>query len=394
MERQEGSGGSAGRGREFQTGVIVVGAGPSGLATAACLSQESIPYVVVEREECIASLWRNKAYARLHLHLKKRFCQLPHMPFPAHLPDYLPRDAFLRYLHDYSLRFRISPLFNRVVTRAAYDHATGMWRVRATHAGHEAEELVAPFLVVATGETCDPFVPEVDGLLGFSGRALHSTLYKTGEHFAGQSVLVVGSGNSGMEIALDLSNHHAKPSILIRSPVHIMSRWMINLGLNLLKILGVHVVDSLMVMLSKVVYGDLSKHGILRPKEGPFLMKVKYGKYPVVDVGTISKIQAAHIQVLPAAIRSIRDGNEVMLDNGNSYHFDAIVFATGFRRSTNNWLMGDNYLLNEDGFPKPSFPNHWKGKHGLYCTGLSRRGLYGAALDAQNIARDIKTHFF
>ncbi|KAL8151534.1 hypothetical protein V2J09_021342 [Rumex salicifolius] len=383
MERQEGSGGSAGRGREFQTGVIVVGAGPSGLATAACLSQESIPYVVVEREECIASLWRNKAYAQLHLHLKKRFCQLPHMPFPAHLPDYLPRDAFLRYLHDYSLRFRISPLFNRVVTRAAYDHATGMWRVRATHAGHEAEELVAPFLVVATGETCDPFVPEVDGLLGFSGRALHSTLYKTGEHFAGQSVLVVGSGNSGMEIALDLSNHHAKPSILIRSPKY---AWFD------LKQDGSHNVKmDDQVRLESAEYPGRTRGGQLDGyAEQSVVRRSKKARDLKAQRGPVSY----EGQVLPAAIRSIRGGNEVMLDNDNSYHFDAIVFATGFRRFTNNWLMGDNYLLNEDGFPKPSFPNHWKGKHGLYCTGLSRRGLYGAALDAQNIARDIKTHFF
>lgn len=53
-------------------------------------------------------------------------------------------------------------------------------------------------------------------------------------------------------------------------------------------------------------------------------------------------------------------------------------------------MQGDDYLLNEDGLPKPSFPNHWKGKNGLYCSGLSRRGFHGAALDAQNIANDIK----
>lgn len=52
-------------------------------------------------------------------------------------------------------------------------------------------------------------------------------------------------------------------------------------------------------------------------------------------------------------------------------------------------MQGDDYLLGEDGLPKPSFPNHWKGENGLYCAGLARRGLYGAAMDAENIAQDI-----
>lgn len=120
----------------------------------------------------------------------------------------------------------------------------------------------------------------------------------------------------------------------------------------------------------------------------------------------------------------------MVFENGKSHPFDTIVFCTGFERSTNKWLkvgsfikpaesyltiyesvsikrweycmclraltnyscfdQGDDYLLNEDGIPKPSYPNHWKGKDGLYCIGLSRRGLYGASADAQNVVNDIK----
>lgn len=94
-------------------------------------------------------------------------------------------------------------------------------------------------------------------------------------------------------------------------------------------------------------------------------------------------------QVLPAIDRL--KGNDVVFENGKSQPFDAIIFATGFKRSTDKWLKGDDYLLNDDGLPKPTFPNHWKGRNGLYCAGLARRGLYGAAMDAQNIADDIKS---
>ena len=80
--------------------------------------------------------------------------------------------------------------------------------------------------------------------------------------------------------------------------VHILSKEMVYLGLIMLKYIPVNMVDSLMVMLSKLVYGDLTNYGITRPKEGPFCMKVAYGKYPVFDVGTYNKIKSREIQVI------------------------------------------------------------------------------------------------
>ncbi|MBA0820204.1 hypothetical protein Gohar_021194 [Gossypium harknessii] len=368
--------------------VIIVGAGPSGLAMAACLNHHSIPYIILEREDCIASLWKKYAYDRLHLHLDKQFCVLPHMPFPDSYPRFVSRQQFVSYLDDYVSRFKISPLYRRTVESAEFDGETGKWIVKARNLGSgEVEELEGRFLVVASGETSNPFTPVIEGLNTFPGDVLHSTRFRNGKAFQNQKVLVVGSGNSGMEIAFDLANHGAQTSLVVRSPVHILSRDMIYLGLILVKYIRVNLVDSLMVMLSKLVYGDLSKYGINRPKEGPFFMKAVYGKYPITDIGTCKKIKSQEIRVLPS-ICSIR-GNEVVFENGTTHPFDTIVFCTGFKRSTNVWLKGDDYLLNDDGISKLSFPNHWKGKNGLYCVGLSRRGLYGAASDALNIADDI-----
>lgn len=131
--------------------------------------------------------------------------------------------------------------------------------------------------MVASGETADPYIPEIEGLDSFTGTVLHSTEYKNGKGFNEKNVLVVGSGNSGMEIALDLANHGSKTSIVVRSPVHVLSRKMLYLGLVMLKYFPPKMVDSLMVMLSKLVFGDLSKYGISRPKETPFFLKVAYG---------------------------------------------------------------------------------------------------------------------
>ncbi|KAL0371395.1 UNVERIFIED_CONTAM: putative indole-3-pyruvate monooxygenase YUCCA10 [Sesamum angustifolium] len=377
---------------EYQTeaAVIIVGGGPSGLATAACLHELSIPYTLLERQDCFAPLWQKYSYDRVHLHLPKHFCQLPLMPIPPSYSKYLSRNEFVQYLNDYVSRFRIRPRYRRLVETASYDEVAGKWTITARNLGSGEEEEYTPrFLVVATGETCDPKIPEVEGLHSFTGETLHSTEYRNGEKFAGERVLVVGSGNSGMEIALDLANSGAKTSIVVRSPMHITSRGIVHAALILLKYLPLKWVDWMVVMLSRCVYGDLSKVGIQRPREGPFALKLKNGKYPVIDVGTLNNLlNSRQIQVLPG-IRSIK-GKNVLFENEKEYMLDVIVFATGFKRSTKHWLKGDDYLLSDDGLPKPNFPNHWKGKNGLYCAGLSRRGLYGAAADAQNIAHDIK----
>ncbi|GJT00939.1 probable indole-3-pyruvate monooxygenase YUCCA10 [Tanacetum coccineum] len=279
------------------------------------------------------------------------------MPFPKNYPTYVPRPDFLKYLDDYASHFNINPVFRNFVNLAKYDENEKKWKVEAKINDDQIRCYQGRFLVVATGETSDVFIPKVDGLSEFKGEVIHSTEYKCGEAYKDKNVLVVGAGNSGMEIALDLSDYGAKTSIVVRSPV---------------------------------MYGDLTKYGIQRPKEGPFFVKVRDGKYPVIDLGTFSKIKAGEIQVLPA-LKSIKEGGvEAVFENGKCYQFDTILFATGFKRSTNLWLQ-DDFLINEDGLAKPIYPNHWKGENGLYCVGLARRGLYGAAMDAQNIANHISS---
>ncbi|KAK4357303.1 hypothetical protein RND71_022913 [Anisodus tanguticus] len=354
--------------------VIIVGAGPAGLATAACLTKFSIPNLILEKEDCYSPMWKKYAYDRLHLHLAKQFCQLPHFPFPSSSPTYIPKKEFIQYLDDYVSHFNINPLFKRTVESVCFDESTKKWnvKVRIGNSG-EVEGYFSKFLVVATGEASYPFIPKVPGLESFKGEAIHTTQYKNGEKFKGKSVLVVGCGNSGMEIALDLANYGAKTSIIVRGPALFV---LINLhdGTDTLDIkrngiFGVNVVE---------VQGSIHSGGLHNGD-------VKQ----VVDVGTYQKIKSGEIQVLPAMTRIA--GNDAVFENGKSHQFDVIVFATGFKRTTQKWLQGDDYLLNEEGFPKPEFPEHWMGKNGLYCVGLSRRGLYGIAFDSQNIATHINS---
>lgn len=204
----------------MELAVLIVGAGPAGLATAACLSQRSIPYLVVEREDCSASLWRYRTYDRVKLHLSKEFCSLPYMPHPDGTPTYIPKEEFLKYLDSYAQHFDIKPRYCTSVVSAAYDEGTSRWIVAARDTVVGTETLyAAKFLVVATGENGVGRIPEIRGLESFHGKAFHSSTYKSGSSYAGKKVLVVGAGNSGMEIAYDLASHGANTSVVARSPV-------------------------------------------------------------------------------------------------------------------------------------------------------------------------------
>ncbi|XP_039133769.1 probable indole-3-pyruvate monooxygenase YUCCA11 [Dioscorea cayenensis subsp. rotundata] len=334
---------------ELEKEVIIVGGGPAGLATAACLKKQYISsMIILEREACTCSTWKLKTYDRVNLHLGKDFCTLPHFPHKKGTPVFISKSCFIDYLDEYVEFFNLKTMFNMNVISATFDADDGKWHLVSKNTFTEEIYMYkSKFVVVATGENAMKMIPEIFGLSTFPGEFIHSSEYKSPMKFAGKDVLVVGNGNSGMEIAYDLANSGVKTSILIRSPFHVMTREMVHAGMLLLKFLPIEFVDKVMIGLSKDYFGELSKYGIIMPEKGPFIIKATTGRSAVIDVGTIG---------------SIKDG-----------------------------LIKDGELLNEEGFPKQSFPNHWKGKNGVYCAGLSKRGLAGIAADAQNIAKDIST---
>lgn len=206
-------------------GPIIVGAGPSGLAVGACLKEQGVPSIILERADCIASLWQYRTYDRLKLHLPKQFCQLPKLPFPDDYPTYPTKNQFIDYLDSYARHFEINPRFNECVQSAKYDETCGLWRVRSFSTkgdgvkGGGDVEYISRWLVVATGENAERMMPEIEGLAEFMGRVIYACDYKSGKDFKGTRVLVVGCGNSGMELCLDLCNHSAIPYMAVRSSV-------------------------------------------------------------------------------------------------------------------------------------------------------------------------------
>lgn len=365
--------------------VIIVGAGPAGLATSACLARRGVASLVLDRDDCVGSLWRKRAYDRLHLHLPKQISALPHAPHAHDAPDYLPRDHFVRYLDAYAQRFHVRARLRREV-RAARFVGDGRWEVDAVDlATGEPERHAAKFLVVATGEFDEEVLPQVPGLDTFPGEAMHSRDYVSAEGMRGKAVLVVGCGNSGMEIALDLAEGGAAASVVVRGQVHLMTREIMSASTALFAHLPVSTIDRLALLACFLVFGDTAKHGVPRPALGPFARKLQSNVYPVIDVGTYSKIKTGQIQVLPA-ITSI-DGDVVEFADGRRQRFDAIVFATGYRSAVKKWLKsGGDGLFGDNGMAAGRSP---KGENGLYRAGLAGRGIYGSGTDAEFVAEDI-----
>ncbi|XP_047308101.1 indole-3-pyruvate monooxygenase YUCCA2-like [Impatiens glandulifera] len=374
-------------------GPLIVGAGPSGLATAACLKEKGISSLILERSNCLASLWKHKSYDRLHLHIPKQYCELPLMPFPSTYPTYPTKQHFISYLEDYARHFGLVPSFGETVVNAEFDKVSGYWRVRSQTKGGEIKEYVSSELIVATGENADDFVPEIEGVDEFLGTVVHSSCYRNGECYRGKKVLVVGCGNSGMEISLDLSDHDAMTSLVVRDSVHVLPQKMFGrstfgISMNLLKWFPVKIVDYYLLVMSWIILGNTARYGLNRPKIGPLELKGISGKTPILDLGTLGKIKAGDIKVRPGIKKVGRDSVE-FVDGSMEENLDAIILATGYKSNVPTWLKETCFFSKKNGLPQNPFPRGWKGDNGLYAVGFTKRGLLGTSMEARWIAEDL-----
>ncbi|KAG9136111.1 hypothetical protein Leryth_003735 [Lithospermum erythrorhizon] len=375
-------------------GPVIVGAGPSGLVVGAGLKQQGVPFVILERSNCIASLWQNKTYDRLKLHLPRKFCQLPYFPFPENFPEYPTKCQFVEYLESYAKKFDIGPMFNESVQFAKFDEKCGLWRVRSVRSTDgSVVEYISRWIVVATGENAEKVVPEFEGAQNFEGGVIHACDYKSGSVYQGKKVLVVGCGNSGMEISLDLCHHNAYPSMVVRSSVHVLPREILgkstfHLGVSMMKWMPQWLVDKMLLIATRLTLGNLEKHGIKRPSVGPLKLKDIAGKTPVLDIGTLQKIKSGDIKVVPGIKNFLPGGVELV--NGQVLEIDSVVLATGYHSNVPSWLK-ETRFFSRKGLPRTPFPNGWKGEDGLYSVGFTKRGISGASLDAIRVAQDIAT---
>lgn len=364
-----------------QTTVIILGAGPSGLAAAACLREKGVPFVILERSGAVGSTWRNH-YERLHLHTVKQFSALPGLPWPSTVPMYPSRAEVVAYLEGYAAKFQIAPRFGCDVSSARHDGS--QWVVRAGD-----DEIHARALVVATGYNRVPKQPTWPGQALFRGEVIHSSAFKNGAAWKGKRALVVGIGNSGGEIAIDLWEHGAETAISVRSPIHVVPRDLFGMPaqINSLFVLGrlpPKIADRIANALLGRVLGDLSRFGLHRPVLGPVSQVLEQGRIPLIDIGTVELIKQGRIQVVPGPRELTETG--VIFTDGRELPIDVIVLATGYRAALEGVLEHAERYVDDRGYPR---------RHGieaetagLYFIGY-RNPLTGALHDIAVEARRI-----
>jgi len=328
--------------------VIIIGAGPGGLAVAACLQREGIrETLILEEADRIAASW-HRHYERLHLHTPRDHSALPHLPMPGAFPRYPARNQVIDYFETYARHFALAPQFGERVQSAR--RQADAWEVTTPRGRYRA-----PVLVVAAGYNREPRIPSWPGVTDFGGPILHSSSYVNGRSFSGKDVLVVGLGNSGGEIAIDLHEHGARPAIAVRNAVNVIPREIFGvpvLSFGLVqRLFSPAVADRLNAPLLKALVGDLEPYGLRKLPYGPATQIRIHGRIPLIDVGTVALLKSGAITARPG-VRYFQRG-AVVFDDGSRTRFDAVVLATGYRPRVNAFLDAADDL-DTDGVPRSS----------------------------------------
>ncbi|MBR0969243.1 flavin-containing monooxygenase [Bradyrhizobium japonicum] len=197
--------------------VLVVGGGQAGLAIAARLKQLKIDTLIVDREARIGDNWR-KRYHALTLHNQVQVNHLPYMPFPPNWPTYIPKDKLANWFEAYVDAMELNFWTGTEFEGGAYDEARGCWTVTLRRADGSSRAMHPRHVIMATGVSGIANVPDIPTLENFKGTLLHSSRYEDGENWTGKRAIVVGTGNSGHDIAQDLHSSGAEVTLLQRSP--------------------------------------------------------------------------------------------------------------------------------------------------------------------------------
>ncbi|MEU0075537.1 NAD(P)/FAD-dependent oxidoreductase [Streptomyces sp. NPDC006332] len=371
-----------------QRPVYVIGGGPGGLATAYALRARGIRAVVLERSDRVGDSWR-RHYDRLHLHTTRRLSALPGLPMPRRFGRWVARDDVVRYLEKYAEVHELEIVTGVEVSRVERSPDGTGWLLHATG----GRELTGAAVVVATGYNHTPRVPDWPGRDTYTGTFLHAGDYRDPKRFTGRDVLVVGVGNTGAEIAVDLVEGGAsRVRLSVRTVPHIVRRstagWAAQYSGIAVRRLPVGLVDRLSAVLAKVSVPDLTAHGLPRPDTGLY-SRARAGAIPVQDVGLIDAVRKGRVEIV-AAVEGFEDGEAVLAD-GTRVRPDAVIAATGYDRALEE-LVGHLDVLGADGNPVVNGARSPKNASGLYFTGFVTpiSGTFRElAIDAEKIAKSI-----
>lgn len=312
--------------------VCIIGAGSSGVAVAKALKDQGLAFDCFEKGSDIGGMWRyendnglSSAYQCLHIDTSRDNLGYSDFPIPPDQPDYLSHAAFLKHLEAYADHFGIRPLvrFNTVVEHIE-PHAGGGWAVRLD----TGEVRRYAQVVVANGHLWNPRLPDFPG--SFSGTQIHSHHYRTAAPFEGRDVLVVGLGNSAVDIAVDLARRARSVTVSTRRGAWLMPKYIMGIPTDrwsafLSRRIGLptRLTRTIMARLGRLTLGDQRRFGLPRPAH-PI-----WREHATLSQDLLNEIGHGRVAIKGNVARL--DGEEVAFEDGSRRRFDAIVYATGYR---------------------------------------------------------------
>ncbi|WP_330437301.1 flavin-containing monooxygenase [Streptomyces griseoaurantiacus] len=368
--------------------VYVIGGGPGGLAAAQALRAKGVRAVVLERSDQVGSSWRGH-YERLRLHTTRGLSSLPGLAMPRSFGRWVSRENVVRYLEKYAEHHELEIVTGVEVSRVERAPDGEGWLLRASG----GRELTGRAVVLATGFNHTPYVPQWPGREDWSGEFLHAGSYRSPAPFAGRDVLVVGAGNTGAEIAVDLVEGGARRvRLAVRTVPHIVRRstagWAAQYSAVLVRRLPVRLVDRLARTMCRISVPDLTAQGLPRPETGLY-SRVREGAIPVQDAGIVEAVRTGRVEVV-AAVEGF-EGDAVLLTDGSRVEPEAVIAATGYARGLEP-LVGHLDVLDARGRPVTSGGRIPENAPGLYFTGFTNPisgMLREMARDAERIARAV-----
>lgn len=312
--------------------VCVIGAGSSGITTVKALADRGIPFDCFERSDRVGGNWvfangngMSSSYSTLHINTSRERMEYEDLPMPASYPDFPRHDQIARYFDEYVDRF---DLRGRIEFERTVEHAArtpeGIWEVALD--GGERRRYDA--LIVANGHHWDPRWPEPPIPGEFSGQTIHSHAYREPSQLAGKRVVVVGMGNSAMDIAVDASYHASSTSLVARHGVHIVPKYILGRpldeGVRPSRMPFAWMLKGLEPIL-RLTVGPMDRYGLPRPDH-------RLGQtHPTVSSRILDRLAHGAIQVRPEI--SELDGQTVHYADGSQESADMIVYCTGYKIS-------------------------------------------------------------
>jgi putative flavoprotein involved in K+ transport len=346
------------------------------------LQRAGEPVTVVERS-AIAAAWRER-YDRLQLHTVRWLSALPGYRMPRAFGKWPARDRVVEYLERYAQRHGVE--VRAGVEVESLERSGERWRIATSSGTVDADRVV-----VATGHSNVPFVPSWPG--AFDGEVVHSSAYRNAVPFRGKRVVVVGAGNSGAEIAVDLVEGGAAEVLLsVRTPPAIVRRDTLGFPSQVLGLATEHlppnVVDWIARTMRRLSFPDLAPHGLPAPAH-PYRDFLRRHTIPILDVGIVDAVRSRRVKVV-APIASL-DGAHVVLEDGERIRADVVLAATGFRTGLEP-LVGALGVLDEHGEPLVHGPDEHPNAPGLHFVGyriVLGGGFRAAGIDAKRLAKKV-----